>query len=304
VIVSPYLFWEIVNHWPTLEYWNAYGVSRVYQASISQYFMNILAYMNPFFLPLWFLGLYRLFRPLNGAKYHFLGWLFLFTLTLMFTLHASVRMLGELFIPLIAAGTVFVEEALTGARWKLGMRVLPIVYLLAAGIFVLPTSLPILPIDMVYGMPRSIKFWYQSIREFNADSAYAPIMLTGRVGWESFVEEVADVYNQLPPEERSIAGIYAEWYPTAGAIDMYGPQYDLPHAVSGSLTYYLWGPGDSWDVMLIIVGRSNNLAMFFDECEQGAIVGNDLPNQQFYLYVCRNPNLPMDVIWPNLKNYR
>ena len=303
VIVSPYLFWEIVNHWPTLEYWNAYGTSRVYQASMPQYFMNILVYMNPFFLPLWIIGLYRIFRPLNDVNYSFLGLLFVFTLVLMFYLHASVRLLGELFIPLVAAGTVFVEKMLTGDRWKLWMRALPVVYLLSAGLFVLPTSLPIMPIESVYNLPRSVKFWYQSIREFNADNSYAPIMLTGRVGWESFVQDVADVYDQLLPEERIVAGIYTDWYGTAGAIDMYGPQYDLPHAVSGSLSYYLWGPGYSWDVMVIVTSRTNYLSMFFNECEQSAIAGNDLPNQ-FYIYVCKKTNLPVDVIWPNLKNYR
>jgi len=303
VIVSPYLFWEMANQWPTLEYWNAYGASRVYQASIAQYFMNILVYMNPFFLPLWIMGLYRIFRPLNGVNYGFLGLLFVFTLVLMFYLHASVRMLGALFIPLIAAGAVFVEEILTGDRWKLWMRALPVVYLLSAGLFILPTSLPILPIDSVYNLPRSVKFWYQSIREFNADSSYAPILLTGRVGWDEFVRDVADVYEQLPPEERIVAGIYTDWYHTASAIDMYGPQYGLPHAVSGSLTYYLWGPGYSWDVMVIVTGRTNYLSMFFDECEQKANTGDDLPSQ-FYIYVCKKPNLPVDMIWPNLKNYR
>jgi hypothetical protein len=303
VIVSPYLFWEMANHWPTLEYWNAYGASRVYQASLSQYFMNILVYMNPFFLPLWMMGLYRLFRPLNGVNYRFLGWLFLFTLALMFGLHASVRMLGELFIPLIAAGAVFVEEILTGAQWKLWLRALPVVYVLSTGLFVLPTSLPILSIDSIHSLPRSVKFWYQSIREFNGGSSYAPVLLTGRVGWDGFVRDVADVYEQLPQEERFVAGIYTDWYHTASAIDMYGPQYGLPHAVSGSLTYYLWGPGYSWDVMLIVTGRTNYLSMFFDECEQSAIAGNDLPNQ-FYIYVCKKTNLPVDVIWPNLKNYR
>ena len=303
VIVSPYLFWEMTNQWPTLEYWNAYGASRVYQASMPQYFMNILVYMNPFFLPLWMMGLYRILRPLKGVNYGFLGLWFVFTLMLMFYLHASVRMLGALFIPLIAAGAVFVEEILTGARWKSWLRAPPVVYLLAAGLFVLPTSLPILPIESVYSLPRSVKFWYQSIREFNADNSYAPILLTGRVGWESFVQEVADVYEQLPSEERSVAGIYTDWYGTAGAIDMYGPQYDLPHAVSGSLTYYLWGPGYSWDVMVIVTGGTNDLSMFFAECEQKANTGDDLPSQ-FFIYVCKKPKLPVDVIWPNLKKYR
>ncbi len=279
-----------------------YGTYRVYKASPSQYFMNILAFMNPLLLPLWIAGLYRLFRRLNGVNYSFLGWLFLFTLALMFTLHASVRMLGELFIPLVAAGAVFVEEMFTGARWKTGVRALPMAYLLAAGIFVLPTSLPILPIDSVYKLPRSIKFWYQSIREFNSGNSYAPLILTGRLGWDGLVRDVSEVYDQLPPEDRLVAGIYTDWYFTASAIDYYGPRYSLPHAVSGSLTYYLWGPGYSWDVMLIVTGRTNILSVFFDECAQKAVTGPDTLFP-FSIFVCKNPKLPADTIWSSQKNY-
>jgi 4-amino-4-deoxy-L-arabinose transferase-like glycosyltransferase len=302
-IVSPYLLWEMANHWPTLDYWYTYGTIRVYEASLLQYFINIMANMNPFLLPLWGAGLYRIFRRLNGVNYSFLGFLFLFTLTLMFFLHASVRMLGELFIPLITAGPIFVEELLTGARWKVGMRALPAAYLLAAGVFVLPTALPILPIDSVYNLPRSMKYWYQSVREFNAGNSYAPITLTGRVGWEEFVRDVADVYDQLPAEDRHVAGIYTDWYFTASAIDQYGPRYSLPHAVSGALTYYLWGPEDSWDVMVIVTGKTNKLSVFFDECTLKAVTGDDTPDK-FHIFVCKRPKLSPNDFWPNLKNYR
>ena len=302
ILVSPYLLWQIANHWPTLEYWINYGSYRVYKASPPQYFMNILAFMNPLLLPLWVAGLYRIFRRLNGVNYGFLGLLFLFTLALMFYLHASVRMLGELFVPLIAAGAVFVEEILTGARWKIGVRALPVAYLLTAGLFVLPTSLPILPTDFVYNLPRSIKYWYQSIREFNAGNLYAPLILTGRLGWDGIARDVAGIYDQLPPEDRAVAGIYTDWYYTASAIDIYGPRYGLPHAVSGSLTYYLWGPGYSWDVMVIVTGRTNILSVFFDECAQKAVTEDDSPGK-FYIYVCKKPKLPANIIWSSQKNY-
>ena len=302
ILVSPYLFWENANHWPTLEYWLNYGTLRVYKASIPQYSLNILAFMNPLLLPLWVAGLYRIFRRLNGVKYGFLGLLFLFTLALMFYLHASVRMLCELFVPLIAAGAVFVEEILTGARWKIGVRALPVAYLLAAGVFVLPTSLPILPIETVYNLPRGMKYWYQSIREFNGGNSYAPLILTGRLGWDGLVRDVAGVYDRLPPADRAVAGIYTDGYYTASAIDMYGPQYGLPHAVSGSLTYYLWGPGYSWDVMVIVTGRTNILSVFFDECAQRAVSESDTTGN-FYIYVCKKPRLPANVIWSSQKNY-
>jgi hypothetical protein len=304
VIVSPYLLWQIANHWPTLEYWHSYSAIRIYKASPQQYFMNIMANMNPYLLPLYLAGLYRIFRCLKGVNYGFLGLLFLFTLAEMVYLHATVRMLGELFMPLIVAGAVFIEEILTGARWKMGVRALPVAYLLAAGIYALPTALPVLPINSVYNLPRSFKYWYQSVREFNAGNSYAPITLIGRVGWEEMVKDVANVYEQLPAEDRAVAGIYTDWYSTASAIDYYGPRYGLPHAVSGNLTYFLWGPGDSWDVMLIVTGRTNILSVFFDECaeKQRAATLYDRPSK-FGIFVCKGPKLSPNTFWPNMKNY-
>jgi 4-amino-4-deoxy-L-arabinose transferase-like glycosyltransferase len=302
VIVSPYLYWEWTNHWPTLDYWYTYGTFRVYKASLPQYFINIMANMNPFLLPLYLAGLYRIFRRLKGVNYGFLGLLFLFTLMLMFFLHATVRLLGTAFTPLIAAGAVFLEEMLTGARWKMGLRALPVAYLLAAGMYVMPTVLPILPIDSVYNLPRSFKYWYQSVREFNPGKSYAPINLVGRVGWEGMVRDVAGVYDQLPGEDRRVAGIYTDWYYTASAIDMYGPRYGLPHAVSGALNYYLWGPGYSWDVMIILNTGQNYLSMFFDECTRKGVAGHDLPGL-LYVDVCKGLKVSPNIFWPNLKNY-
>jgi 4-amino-4-deoxy-L-arabinose transferase-like glycosyltransferase len=302
VLVSPYIIWQLVNRWPTLEYWLNYGNYRVYKASPQQYFMNIMAFMNPLLLPVWAAGLYRLFRRMNGVNYSFLGFLFLFTLAVLFYFHASVRMLAELFIPLFTACAVFIEELLTGVRWKLALRALPLAYLLAAGAFVMPTSLPILPIDSVYNMPRSVKYWYQGIREFNGGSSYAPLILTGRLGWEELTGDVAGVYNQLPPENRRVAGIFTDWYYTAAAIDMYGPQYGLPRAASGSLNYYLWGPASSWNVMVIVTGRTNILSVFFDECTLEAIAGPDAL-YEYHIYVCKNPKVPVEAIWSSQKNY-
>jgi hypothetical protein len=280
---------------------------RVYKASLPQYFTNILIYMNPFFLPLWIAGLYRIFRRLNGTNYGFLGVLFLVTLVLEFILHASVRMLGELFVPLIAAGAVFVEEKLAGIRWENGLKTVATLYLLATGVYVLPSSLPILPLDRFqsfYGETGNPL--YQSMKEFDGAPSYYPLSLSGRIGWEKLTQDVAGVYHKLPMQDRAVAGIYADFFMDAGAIDMFGPQYGLPHAVSGSLTYYLWGPGYSWDVMLIITTKTNPLAVFFDECKLQATAqrGFDAPSGPVAIFVCRRPKVSADKIWGSLKSYR
>jgi hypothetical protein len=145
------------------------------------------------------------------------------------------------------------------------------------------------------------------LKEFVGSSSSTTQLLAGRIGWEELVRVVASVYDDLPAEDRNVAGIYADVYPLAGAIDLYGPKYGLPHAVSGSLTYYLWGPGYSWDVMIIVVSKTNSMAMFFDECEQKSIAQGEENVTVFghpRIFVCRKPKVTADKIWSSVESYR
>jgi hypothetical protein len=52
---------------------------------------------------------------------------------------------------------------------------------------------------------------------------------------------VARVYYWLPPEIRPRTAIFGRNYGQAGAIDLFGPKYGLPPAISGHQSYFLWG---------------------------------------------------------------
>ena len=161
----------------------------------------------------------------------------------MFTLHASVRQLIALFMPLLAAGAVFTEEMMSKIRWKKPALVVLFSYLAVVGGAQYqhdPAHFTRIHVP-VYG--GKFGTFSRNLREFNGDSSYYPITYTGRLGWTHVVEEVADVYNSLPKEEQEIAGIYADHYGYAGAVDQIGPQFGLPHAVSGYLTLLPVGPG-------------------------------------------------------------
>jgi hypothetical protein len=261
--------------------------------------------MSPFVMPLYLAGLYRLFRRMDGVNYGFLGVLFLFTLVMMYVLLTPARMLAALFMPLLAAGAVLVEELLARLRRGWIGRTAALAYLLVTGVIALPLNLPILPPERMEAYADHFRIFYQPLREFNVAWHYPPL-LTGRLKWDELVQGVAGVYDGLPPQERPIAGIYADWYPSVAAVDLLGPAYGLPHGVSGFLTYYLWGPGYSWEVMLIIAGKTNNMAVFFDDCELKAVLPYeyDPPVGKPYIYVCRKPKVPAEVIWGSLKSYR
>jgi hypothetical protein len=306
IVVSPYLLWQQANGWPTVEYWTAYGTARVYEADLVQYLSNLLVYMHPLLLPLWLAGLCRIFRRMNGADHRFLAWMLAATFVLMFALHAPARMLAELFLPLLAAGAVWIEERTAGVHWGRWIKAGAAAGVAVTAALSIPLTLPILPMDRVEAFAVPFKRVNLPIKEFNGMAFTVSPLLSGRIGWEELVRETAGVYDALPPEERAVAGIYADWYMPAGAIDQLGPAYGLPHAVSGSLTYYLWGPGYTWEVMIIITDKTNRVAVFFDECELKAALPDefDEPVGSLAIFVCRKPKVPAGVIWPSMKSYR
>jgi len=117
VVVSPYLLWQVANGWPTLEYWTNYGTIRMDRASLPEFLIGVLLIAGPLLLPLCLGGLYRIFRRLDGVDYRFLGWLFVVTAVTLFIRNTPVRMIVEIYMPLLAAGAVFVEELSIRVRW-------------------------------------------------------------------------------------------------------------------------------------------------------------------------------------------
>jgi hypothetical protein len=214
-------------------------------------------------------------------------------------------MIVELFIPLLAAGAVFMEEITTGLRVGAWIKTVSALYLLIVGVVNISFSLPVIPMDRLPDIIGSYNFLYAPLREFNGGSNNPPIFLSGRIGWDGLARDVADVYNALPPEDRAVAGIYADVYPAAGAIDQFGPKYGLPHAVSQSLTYYFWGPGYSWDVMIMISDRMNNMSVFFDKCEQKTVSQHEyVGGLRFYIFVCKDLKVPVNRVWTKVRYFQ
>ena len=310
VLVSPYLLWQVANGWPTLKYWINYGTIRLVPVSALDYAVDIIYAMNPVLLPVYAIGLWRIFRRLRETNYGFLGVMFLATLVLLFLLHAKTLMLAELFMPLLAAGAVGLEEIAEGRSWGRILKPAAVAAMAAGGILVAPGSLPILPLEALPAYFDQFGFLYSQGKMFNMTYSDYPINLSLRIGWPELVSKVAEVYSALPAEDRQVAGIYANWFGPASALDYYGPQYSLPHTVSGHLNYYLWGPGYSWDVMIVLANNSfpiniASMSLFYNQCELKGRVFNayTMPLNQLNIYVCRKPTLSPEEIWQHMEMY-
>jgi len=106
---------------------------------------------------------------------------------------------------------------------------------------------------------------------------------------------------------KSRTAIFAQNYGQAGAIDLFGPKYGLPPALSGHQSYFLWGPRDStWESMIILDDREEVLRKLFDVVEKVGRVEHpySMPDQHFDVFYCRGPKFEVKDLWPRLKKWR
>jgi hypothetical protein len=103
-------------------------------------------------------------------------------------------------------------------------------------------------------------------------------------------------------------------YGQAGAIDHYGPALGLPKAISGHLSYYLWGPrGYTGAVWIGLDDDRETLERLFQRVELAGHVSHpySMPYEHFDVYVCRGLKMPVAELvtaetfgQPGLVDYR
>jgi hypothetical protein len=91
------------------------------------------------------------------------------------------------------------------------------------------------------------------------------------------------------------------------AIDHFGPALGLPKAISGHNSYWLWGPrGCDGSVVVVIGGDREGLERVFISVEAAGVYSavDAMPYENnLTLWVCREPRIPLEQLWPRVKHY-
>ncbi len=220
----------------------------------------------------------------------------------MMAMRAKDYYLAPIYPMLFAAGGVF-WEAITQAGWRWIRVALPVVVIVLA-LPLLPVALPILPADKVLAYEAFIGL--QPPRTEVGMQSPLPQYFSDEFGWPEMVQAVGSVYWSLPPEERARAGIYAENYGEAGAVDFFGPRLGLPNAISAHQTYFYWGPRQfTGDVLIVLNEDRQSLDQHCVTVTDGPWVGHPLSMfwERFRIYVCRGAHPPLPELWPRLKHW-
>jgi len=124
-------------------------------------------------------------------------------------------------------------------------------------------------------------------------------------GWEEEVQSIAKVYHALSPDEQQHCSILAADYGEAGAVDLYGKKYGLPHAISRHASYWLWPPTDDSKIEIAIaIGYAeSSMKKYFEDVRQVDFLTpaytqeeNETP-----VLLCHHPKISIVKIWPTLR---
>jgi hypothetical protein len=307
LIFLPNIIWQIQHHYPTLE-----GLRNV-AASGKNVVLSPMAFIgeqiiliHPITFPVWLAGLW-FFMGGRGNRYRILGWMYLALLVIFIALHGKNYYLSGAYPMLLAGGGVAIEDWLNRGRatqGKLWPKAAIVAVVGGVGGLTAPLALPLLSPQgyVAYEAWLHIK---PSKTEVHHDGPL-PQFLGDQFGWPELAAEVGTFYNALPPDERAKTAILTGNYGEAGAIDMFGPKYGLPTALSGHQNHYYWGTmGFTGDNLITIQYGPRYLGRVCSSVEK---VGDHyhpwgMAEENRAIYFCRGLKQPLAELWEDQKNW-
>ena len=301
LLFAPNLIWETVHHFPLLEwqkYIRAHPEVQTFNFSAAGFFGNQVLYTLPVFA-LWIAGLWFFLFSAKGRQFRFLGIAALAVIG--FGLSSGKSHYAIPIYAILYTGGAIAVETLTERANRRWLRRILIEVVVVAGIILAPCFLPILPVDVFAFYQRFLHLPLPIRSESYEYGSELPSQLAWELNWDELVTAVARVYNSLPDDEKSKAGIMTQTYGEAGAIDLLGKKYGLPKAISGQLSYYDFGTRNYTGEVLITVGMDPR--MVAQKCRSvtsGAYIDKSYGYTTEVILVCKG--FPLQD-WPAFKHY-
>ena len=294
LIFLPNLIWQIQHHFISLDF-----LRHIHERDVrigrTKDFLPDQLLLTLFGFPIAVAGLYHCFTN-REPRFRALAWMYVVPLGLFLLAQGRGYYLAPAYSFLYAAGGVWIERQLArlSHRWMVAVSSVLTAALVFDTILAGAVTLPIAPIH---------SSWWNFAVKNNDD-------LPEEIGWPDLVQTIARIRDELPPDERQHLGILAGNYGEAGAINLYGPQYGLPQAISGTNSFWARGYGNPPPETVIVVGFSNE---FVDARFNSAVVAAqsqnryNVPNEETKyhreIFVCRRLKMNWPEFWRTFQRY-
>jgi hypothetical protein len=239
----------------------------------------------------WVNGLLFFFRMPDGRRYRPLGWMFAVPFLLFLVTQGRGYYMAPAYPMLIAAGVTLADRRRRSysQEGRITLNWWVFCSLASGGLIALALATPIAPFGSV---------WWRMADSMGSGN------FREEIGWPELVQTLATVRDGLPPQDQTRLGILAGNYGEAGAVNLYGPIYGLPTAISGIDSYWLWGYGDPPPETLIVVGLNRrDVNTIFKACTWVAHntnpygIVNEENRDHPDIFICSGLRQPWPDLW-------
>jgi 4-amino-4-deoxy-L-arabinose transferase-like glycosyltransferase len=297
LIVAPNLWWQYQHHFVSLAWMRSIHVRDIRLGRTHNFLLDQLWQIcSVVALPLLFAGLWFLFARPDGRRWRLIGWMYIFTLALLMAARGRDYYLAPAYPMMLAAGAAWSESWLRSLPAQRQIRILRAAWIALGinGLIISALILPIVPVNSAWWRVQDA-----TTHQFNM-----------QIGWPELAATVAQVRDSLPAADRAAVGVMAADEGEAGAVNLYGPAYGLPRAISGMNSNWLRGYGDPPPQTVIAVGfKPSELNQIFASCQVAAELSNphgvvnDIYRDRAQVYLCRDIRLPWPEFWKHFQYY-
>ncbi len=295
LIFLPNIVWQAQNHFVSLDMLKHIHVRDIREGRTAHFLPQQLM-LTGLRTVLAVAGLYFCFLASAGKRFRMIGWMYVITLALFVILRGRWYYMGPAYPMLYAAGAVWGEGWLaTMARGK-AITVRTLAWA-ALAFDIAVTSAFFMPLA-----PLGSK-WWKAAASVQGD-------YKEELGWPELVQEVARIRDSLTPQQREHLAILGTNYGEAGAINLYGPQYGLPQAISGVNSFWVRGYGNPEPQTVIILGLSQE---YVDRRFTSCRVAGHTPNPYGVIneetgdhpdiFVCGPPKVGWPEFWKHFRYF-
>jgi Dolichyl-phosphate-mannose-protein mannosyltransferase len=307
LVALPNFLWQVHNHFPTLEWLHdVQNSDKDVKLPPGAFFVAQILTLTPSNIFLWGTGVVWLLFSTRARSYRFLGVFYLVFLAMMMALHAKDYYLVPAYPVFFAAGAVALFSWAKRVAWRNALLGVYAVIIAIGLVVFFPFSVPV--IRPQHWLAYTEKMHFQPKDSENHAAILLPQFYADRFGWQELVDQVAGIYNALPPQERAVTGILASNYGQASSINILGAGQGLPNAISGHQNYWIWGPGDYTGEEMIVINDASldEMNAAYGSC---AIVGErnlpyTMPWEHGPIYLCHGRKTSYQADWKELKHYR
>jgi len=248
---------------------------------------------NFFSVPLWIAGLIGYLR---SPRYRALAWMYLLPLAYFIAAKGIYYYLSPAYPMLIAMGAVMAERWLAARLRTVPRRALQAVFFAGLAGSGLYACAMILPLASNGPLKQFALHKNETLRE--------------EIGWEQLVQTIAGIRDSLPAEQRSSTGVLVGNYGEQGAVELFGPAYQLPPPISLTNSAWLRGYPTPPPSTLIVVGFSRKTAdKAFVGCQLAGhngditVLKNEESEYHPDIFVCGSPRLSWPEFWDEYQSF-